>query len=424
MCIELLGFDSMEGEWVDILGSGAVLKQVIRESHVKPMVCPEYKQKVVVHLIGRTQGPDQRTFQNTREENKPITAFVGDQIMDLLPPGLMLAVRMMGIGELARVKLESRYAYGTGAHWFGLNPDENVEYEVELLNIGDYSKEVPEMSQDELKETVIMYKNRGNDFFKWKELDKALRCYKEGVRFGDGAFQQNEENIKLDEDLLRARIDCLNNIATVLEKQGKLKEAMETTILVLESDPSHLKALTRAARIAVMQGSHEEAEAAVKAALIVAPKNEVVLQLKRDLEERIENHKAKEKERYGGFLKPVSGEQLEKIREAERLRVEKLLQEQEKNNTQNNDKTEEREDQQPEVNVESSNHSQVLQESKLAESSKIMLPKEEEAQLSEQKPAFFKSREFNECFIRIVVLCTPSIIFGILLTVLKLFFNF
>lgn len=320
----------LNGEWQDIMSNGAVLKQIVRSSPIVPHVSPEFKQLVIVHVVGRTSKTPSRVFQNTREENSPITTPIGDQVLDYLPPGLMLCVRTMGVGEIARVKLQSRFAFGHGGHWFGLEPDTDVEYEVELLHIGDYSKEVPDMTADELAETVRKYKNRGNEWFKWNELEKALRCYKEGARFGDGALQHMEDEkrpITLDIEVVKDRLACLNNIATVFEKQGKLKEAMETTVSVLEADPRHLKSLIRAARVAVLQGSHEEAQAAVAAAVEIAPTNDAVIKVRRELDERIARHKVQEKERWGGFLKPVPKEEAERLRQEQSQRFAKEMEE-------------------------------------------------------------------------------------------------
>ena len=308
------------GEWQDIMSNGAVLKQIVRKSPVEPHQSPEFKQQVIVHVVGRTSKEPSRVFQNTREDAKPIQTWIGDQILDFVPPGLMLGIRTMAVGELARVKLQSRFAYGHGGHWFGLEPDADVEFEVELLQIGDFTKEVPDMSAEELRDAVRLYKNRGNEWYKWNELERAIRCYKEGVRFGDGALQQMEDEkkpITLDDEVVKDRIACMNNIATVLERQGKLKEAMEMTVSVLEADPTHLKALIRAARVAVLQGSHEEAQAAVAAAVAIAPNNEAVIKVKKDLDDRIAKHKQQEKQRWGGFLKPVSKEEAERLRQAE-----------------------------------------------------------------------------------------------------------
>ncbi|KAH9259694.1 hypothetical protein BASA81_002116 [Batrachochytrium salamandrivorans] len=304
---------SSEGEWQDLLNSGGVLKQIIRPAPEEAIAlgCPEYKQQVLVHVVGRTAKLEvNREFLNTRAEAKPISAYVGEPIMDMLPPGLMLCVRGMFVGEIARVKLESKYAYALGGHWYGLAPETDCEFEIELLSIGELLKEVPEQTVDELVQTMHAFKERGNEFFKWNELNKALRCYKEGVRFGDGLFGEQGGGIdadgKYDVEAYKDRVSCISNIAAVLEKQGKLVEAMESTVLALTADPSHLKSLARATRIAVAQGSHEEASAALKVALELAPGNLVIVKLQRELNEKIAQHKQLERERYGGFLKPVS----------------------------------------------------------------------------------------------------------------------
>lgn len=319
---------NMEGEWQDLLSSGGVMKQIVRPAPEEsiPLGSPEYKQQVLVHVVGRTAKLEvNREFLNTRAEAKPISAYVGEPIMDMLPPGLMLCVRGMFVGEIARVKLENRYAYALGGHWYGLAPETDCEFEIELLAIGELMKEVPEQTADELVQTMRAFKERGNEFFKWDELNKALRCYKEGVRFGDGLFGDQGEGIdadgKYDVEAYKDRVSCISNIAAVLERQGKLVEAMESTVLALTADPSHLKSLARATRIAVAQGSHEEASAALKVALELAPGNPAIVKLQRELNEKIAQHKQLERERYGGFLKPVAPQVAAQLAEKHREEV-------------------------------------------------------------------------------------------------------
>jgi tetratricopeptide (TPR) repeat protein len=396
------------GEWQDILSNGAVMKQIIRPSPITPPLCPEFKQHVIVHVVGRTiaAAEPSKIFQDTRAHNQPIHSFIGDQILDYLTPGLMLCVRTMSVGEIARVKLASRYAFANGGHWFGLAPNTDVEYEAELLTVGEMVKEVPEMTLDELKQTVAIYKNRGNEFFKWGEMEKALRCHKEGVRYGDGALQMKQEGgeqvanwSENDDEILKDRLACLNNIATVLEKQGKLKEAMESTVMVLEHDPRHLKSLVRAARVAVLQGSHEEAQAAVDAAVGIAPTSDAVIKVKKDLEERVAKNKALEKERWGGFLKPVPPEQAEKLRKQEAERLEK-------------EKTEKAKAAVDELknNTEVTSSSVEANEIEIEEDELDGMESETQAE-SIGKDSWLPIPELLELFARLVVLLSPTIVF-------------
>lgn len=322
------------GVWKDVLGSGAVMVQTLRPAPKQNLSvgAPEYKQEVLVHIIGRETNTG-RVFLDTRAVGQnPISAYVGEPIMDSLPPGVMLCLRQMHVGEICHIKLHSKYAYALGGQWYGLKPETDCEFEVELLQIGDFLKEVPEQTPEELKKTMREFKTRGNEFFKWDELNKALRCYKEGVRYGDGLFGDQGagfEEQEFDQEAYKDRVACISNIAAVLEKQGQLSEAMESTVLALTADPSHLKSLARATRIAVAQGSHEEAKAALQVALDLAPQNQAILKLQRELNEKITQHAALERQRYGGFLKPVAKDVAEKLRQkqqAEQIQFDQLEQ--------------------------------------------------------------------------------------------------
>ena len=310
--------------FTDELGSGGVLLKVLRgeaggggegaggKGH--GAMVPDFKQQVVAHVRGRVRadGTTTRTTAtttnewcvDTRREGKPMTVYVGENVMEPVPPGVMLALRKTEVGETVRVVLDSRYAFGEEGHpGWGVPPNAAMEFEVTVLDVGEHWKEPPEMSVEEMAAFVATLKARGNEYFSWGKLDRAMRCFKEGVRYGESGISSSETP---DPALHRDLVACLNNIAIVLEKQGKLKEAKEAATQAIVQDPRNIKALVRAARIALVQAEHEEAAAAIKMALEIAPENPDVVRTAHKVKEAIDKVKQTEKQTWGGFLKPVS----------------------------------------------------------------------------------------------------------------------
>jgi len=276
-----------EAPWEDLLQSKAVLKQVVRSSSEADAARPEFKQPAIVHLIGRLADASHRIFVNTYANDKPLEVVVGDQLFELVPPGVMLAVRMMAVGEKCRVKVVSRYGYGpTGTKEYDVPPDSDLEYEIELLDVREFPKEPAEMSLEELAEAVALRKQRANEFFEWDEKEKALRLYNEALKIGEAA---NSQNLTLAE----------------LEKQQKWKECKEASVNALSIDNNNVKALVRAARACTHRGEHDEAEQAFTLALKLDPANPAALAGMKTLLQAADKARRQEQAAFGGFLKPA-----------------------------------------------------------------------------------------------------------------------
>jgi len=257
-------------------------------------------------------------FQNTKEERngEPLQVTVGDQILDQVVPGVMLAIRTMQQGEVARVDCSHRFAYADRGFKPLVGPNQDIEYLVELVQIGELEKEAVSMTPAELIAHVRTRKERGNYFFKLGNLNKALQCYQDGIKKSESHLppqpEEGEEHADVfDEyngnpELIELKTQCLGNIAACFEKQDKLKEAKDACVAVLVSDPNNLKSLLRAARVAGRQGEFVEAKACLKTASQVDGDNPAVKKEIKNLQKIMDDHKNKEKQAYGGFLSPVS----------------------------------------------------------------------------------------------------------------------
>jgi len=292
--------ENVEG-WVDILGSGAVLKKVVVVG--KGQDTPEFKQQAFVHFQARLSGAEGEYWsgcleslifadcsfcvfkgdivQDTRDEfgvEKPVEVIIGDNVLEQVVPGVMLAVRMMKQGEVCDVKVNHRFAYAERGFPPLIGPNQDLEYRLELIRIGDFEKEPVDMTPEELIEVVKKRKDRGNYFVEIDRLGQAMHCYQDGIKKAESHLPKapagQEDDLEFDPEdpynanpeLIKLRAQCVGNIAHCLEKQEKLVEAKEACVAALALEPTNLKILLRAARISMTQGELKEAKACLAAA--------------------------------------------------------------------------------------------------------------------------------------------------------------
>jgi len=302
--------ESGSNEWEDLLGSGAVLKKVLQQGFGE---VGEFNQNVDVHFEMRLPGQSD-PFRNTRKENdgKPVRVKIGDNVLDLVVPGLMLAIRMMKPKEIAEVKISHRFAYADDGLEPHVPPNTDIIVRVECIHVGDFAKEAADMSLTELLDAIQAIKERGNYFFGIKNTVKALQCYTDAVKKSEAhlpAPKEGEEEVPIEPneyttstELHQLRVACTSNIAACFERQGKWKEAKETCVVALGMDPRNTKVLLRAARVATQQGEFKEAKACLKRAREVNGDPAIIAKHAADLKKKIQAYNATQRARFGGFL--------------------------------------------------------------------------------------------------------------------------
>ena len=153
----------MIDEWDDLLNTGAVIKRTIHPNIEGNY--PDYKQIVYIHyqlrkIIKDERNPnnlkyaslssdviEQACFYNTRDDKElkgqPLCVVIGDQVLDIVIPGIMLALRSIRNGETAQIRINNRFAYPEKGFGDGskLGPNDYVEALIEMIDIGPYQKE-------------------------------------------------------------------------------------------------------------------------------------------------------------------------------------------------------------------------------------------------------------------------------------------
>ena len=187
------------------------------------------------------------------EGDSPETAFERLPSLDAeigkgdVVPGLELALRNSREGDRLRVRIAPKFAFGplerpSPGDLAPLPPDSTVEYELSVWKHTSAALEFPDSIEQQQLFSSALRKEAGNRWFSYREFGRAGRAYSEAV-------QLTESLESASPDLLRTRLDCLNNLAAVHLNMNECLKAKEACIRVLEIDPRNTKVSARAAQM-------------------------------------------------------------------------------------------------------------------------------------------------------------------------------
>ncbi|XP_004922407.1 peptidyl-prolyl cis-trans isomerase FKBP8 [Bombyx mori] len=278
-------------EWQDVLGSGALLKKILKQgdeiSGSRPQrgdICRiSYELKI-------------KDSNNIVEKRDQIKIYLGDN--EVLQ-GLDLALTLMYRGEECILQLAPRFAYGE----MGLKPGESLglvgqcdepKYKGPIIGpdtwleaklvLHDWSEE-PEhdvLSIAEKMEIGIRRRARGNWWYGRDEPQLAVQLYRRALDILDeseGGITDPTPSGELTfanqalKELLDERLRVHNNMAAAQLKAGAYEAALQAVTRVLSCQPKNAKALYRKSRILSAMGRNPEALEAAKAAAAAAPED-------------------------------------------------------------------------------------------------------------------------------------------------------
>ncbi|KAJ8717986.1 hypothetical protein PYW07_005916 [Mythimna separata] len=278
-------------EWQDLLGSGALLKKIIKVGDDSKCLRPnrsdicrisyEVKIKDTEHVV---------------EKRDHVKIYLGDN--EILQ-GLDLAVTMMYKGEECLLQLAPRFGFGEN----GLKPGESLgligvidgpKYEGPVIDgetwldarieLHDWEEE-PEhetLPMAERMETGIRRRARGNWWYGRGEPTLAVQLYRRALDVldeSDGGITAPTPSGDLEptsdalEALLEERLRVHNNMAAAQLKAGAYEAALQAVTRVLTCQPKNAKALYRKSRILSQMGRNSEALEAARAAAAAAPED-------------------------------------------------------------------------------------------------------------------------------------------------------
>ncbi|CAH0695961.1 unnamed protein product [Spodoptera exigua] len=278
-------------EWQDVLGSGALLKKILKVGEESNGLRPhrsdicrisyEVKIKDTNHVV---------------EKRDHVKIYLGDN--EILQ-GLDLAVTMMYKGEECILQMAPRFGYGET----GLKPGESLgligeidgpKYDGPVIDadtwlearveLHDWAEE-PEhetLPIAERMETGIRRRARGNWWYGRGEPTLAVQLYRRALDVLDeadggittptasGEMPPTSDELQA---LLEERLRVHNNMAAAQLKAGAYEAALQAVTRVLTCQPKNAKALYRKSRILSSMGRNSEALEAARAAAAAAPED-------------------------------------------------------------------------------------------------------------------------------------------------------
>ncbi|KAG7383823.1 hypothetical protein PHYPSEUDO_003306 [Phytophthora pseudosyringae] len=196
--------------FVDIspTANGGVLKKIIKEGELGGKLRLEEGCPTFVHYVGRLM--DGSIFDTTRDTidgkhvggtDDPFEFQLG---REKVIKGWDIGVATMNVGEIARFVIAPEYGYGHEGFAPKVEPDETLDFEIELLNFKDplprfptqaelaesrkkqheedkkMMEENPPPTVDERIESALEQKEKGNALIAKKDYDQAQKCYDSG----------------------------------------------------------------------------------------------------------------------------------------------------------------------------------------------------------------------------------------------------
>ncbi|XP_019877780.2 peptidyl-prolyl cis-trans isomerase FKBP8 [Aethina tumida] len=261
-------------EWVDLLGSGSIMKKIIREG--LPDTKPQRLQKCRINYTCTLEDDPEVILQ---EEGNEI--FLGD--CDVIQ-GLDVAVALMNLNERCLLKIAPRLAYGQKGLPGKVPENATVVYDIELTAV-EPEVEPESLSVKERKIIGNKKRVRGNWWYCRGENNLAIQCYRRALNYLDeveGGIKtisaDNEEEIT-DADLqelLEDRISVCNNMAAAQIKLESYDAALLSLQTVLRCQPNNVKALFRKAKVLRAKNDLTAALKCLQKAKDVAPNDQDV----------------------------------------------------------------------------------------------------------------------------------------------------
>lgn len=290
-------FKRMARRMEDVTGDGGVRKKILRQG-TGPVV-PQGA-TVRYHSNGYIEFNDE-PFDSSRLRNRPYVTKL-DEIL----PGLSVGISSMRRGEKSRFLLSPKYAFKELGCPPRVPQNATVLYEVELLSYIDHKaaddydtfteEERKQASFDQLLKVANSEREAGNDFYKRKQVNRALSKYLKGIKILEECKLQNEEQERwMNEVLLKIYL----NAAHCSLELGQQARAIKYARKALSIDPKNVKALYRMGKALMKEGEFDRSKQEFKKAQYYDPNNKAIKDALIDLDRTVSQFRALEKERCG-----------------------------------------------------------------------------------------------------------------------------
>ncbi|KAL1501200.1 hypothetical protein ABEB36_006574 [Hypothenemus hampei] len=231
-----------EDEWQDILGSGVILKKILKQGE-QPDLRPNRSNKCIINYSCRLEDTDEEDFAE-KFENYELTLGEGDVIQ-----GLDVALTLMAKGERCLLKIGSRLAFGERGLLPQIPSNATVMCDVELLDFlpEDYTETLTVQQRQQIGNRK---RERGNWWYQRGENTLAIQCYRRALDYLDEVESEHEKPSDSElQKLLEDRLKVLNNMASAQIKMELYDQALISLETVLRCQPNNVKALFRKSKV-------------------------------------------------------------------------------------------------------------------------------------------------------------------------------
>ncbi|XP_030845482.1 peptidyl-prolyl cis-trans isomerase FKBP4 isoform X2 [Strongylocentrotus purpuratus] len=252
---------------------------------------PNDEAKVEAHIIGRYDGKE---FEN-RDVEYTVTEGSDAGIVE----GLEIAIKRMKKGEVARLKVKSKYAYGSqGKAEYNIPGNADVTYEVLLKNF-EKAKEPWEMDIAEKLEQSEVVKAKGTNYFKQGRYQDAIKQWKKIITYLDKeTITEEEQKKKSDAMQLAANL----NVAMAAIKAEEFLEAVSHCDKAIEFDAVSVKGYFRRGQAYYHLTEYEKGKVDFLKVLEIEPENKAAKNQLTLSNQKLKQHLEKEKKIYGNMF--------------------------------------------------------------------------------------------------------------------------
>lgn len=255
--------DTVEDEWLDILGNGSFKKKIIKKglgSDTRPLRGDIVTADISLYAKGFLI-----------EENKDIKFIVGD--LDVLQ-GIDLVSHLMEKEEKAKVIIPPKLAYGEKGRSPYVLSSTDVECDIEIKEVQHVDINCVPVSEK------LKYGNdkrlRGNYFYEHGDFVDAVHCYERAIAYLDSIHDCSGMSTEESQGIVDMRIKVHNNLAAAHLKLSAYNAALNSVELVLKVQPRNVKALFRKAMILGAQGLTDEAIVSLRFAASLEPDTKII----------------------------------------------------------------------------------------------------------------------------------------------------
>eukprot|EP00057_Strongylocentrotus_purpuratus_P017188 XP_011671662.1 PREDICTED: peptidyl-prolyl cis-trans isomerase FKBP4 [Strongylocentrotus purpuratus] len=260
---------------------------------------PNDEAKVEANIIGRYDGKE---FEN-RDVEYTVTEGSDAGIVE----GLEIAIKRMKKGEVARLKVKSKYAYGSqGKAEYNIPGNADVTYEVLLKNF-EKAKEPWEMDIAEKLEQSEVVKAKGTNYFKQGRYQDAIKQWKKIITYLDKeTITEEEQKKKSDAMQLAANL----NVAMAAIKAEEFLEAVSHCDKAIELDAASVKGYFRRGQAFYHLTEYEKGKVDFLKVLDMEPENKAAKNQLTLSNQKLKQHLEKEKKIYGNMFERFADQRL------------------------------------------------------------------------------------------------------------------